>query len=908
MSSSASFGSWVLKPIHSRTPRAELTSGPETLRNHSPSLPLPLFSAIELITLVLMTTLTFTTSTHAQVPAASTAITSPQQQFLSRYCTDCHERGNAENDVILSDNSIDWTKPESREQWELVQNLIDRQIMPPTDSEQPSEKERAGILSWLDTQLVENSPIGGTPLRRLSSREYRNTIAAIFDLPNFQLPNNFPPDSSAHGFDNQGENLMIAGSHLEAIADTAAAIADSFFLPPPPAPDQREVIALPNDLTISYSSACLIDGTMRLASSGPNLRRNATWPSRFIAPATGKYLLEITAAASPNASLPAELEVSAMTNVKSNSRVLHKLNLDKTDPRTMSVEARLEKGETVTLRFANGALDYENRPAYKKLLIELFDDQPRLAAAWHGVGDPARGGSGWARVVEKLNDPHLNAAPFINEKSKRDAVATTMAKNSVKSGETLVYRFFEQGPYLAIHRLKIVGPTEVYPSKDELLRLKRRKELTAGLSETSSRSEIESFLQQFLGKTFRRSADESEITAYANLIQAEQQRTESIDRGLHLAVRSALLSPAFLYRNIGDGELTDNELASRLSYFLKSMPPDEKLQKVANEARLGNTKTLLSQAKRLCSSPTLAADFTTQWLGLDTLNHLMPDVRLIQNFKPTHRASMKLEVQRTFQHVLDNNLPVHDLVTPDFIFTDEHLGWEFYGLQQYKPAGNKKARKIPKGMQQITIERDAKRGGLLTMPAVLMATANGVDTQPVLRGVWVLENILGSPPPEPPNAVPALTPDTRGTNSPKESLAAHMASESCAACHKFIDPLGFVLENFDPIGRWRDHYPRYEEKNGETTTQDGPEIDSTGTLPDGEALKDIQDLKRWLKNNPEPFVRCICEKLLTYATGREMNYRERKIIADIVRSQAENQYRFRDLLLALVQSDIFRTK
>jgi len=855
-----------------------------------------------------MTTLTFTTSTHAQVPAASTAITSPQQQFLSRYCTDCHERGNAENDVILSDNSIDWTKPESREQWELVQNLIDRQIMPPTDSEQPSEKERAGILSWLDTQLVENSPIGGTPLRRLSSREYRNTIAAIFDLPNFQLPNNFPPDSSAHGFDNQGENLMIAGSHLEAIADTAAAIADSFFLPPPPAPDQREVIALPNDLTISYSSACLIDGTMRLASSGPNLRRNATWPSRFIAPATGKYLLEITAAASPNASLPAELEVSAMTNVKSNSRVLHKLNLDKTDPRTMSVEARLEKGETVTLRFANGALDYENRPAYKKLLIELFDDQPRLAAAWHGVGDPARGGSGWARVVEKLNDPHLNAAPFINEKSKRDAVATTMAKNSVKSGETLVYRFFEQGPYLAIHRLKIVGPTEVYPSKDELLRLKRRKELTAGLSETSSRSEIESFLQQFLGKTFRRSADESEITAYANLIQAEQQRTESIDRGLHLAVRSALLSPAFLYRNIGDGELTDNELASRLSYFLKSMPPDEKLQKVANEARLGNTKTLLSQAKRLCSSPTLAADFTTQWLGLDTLNHLMPDVRLIQNFKPTHRASMKLEVQRTFQHVLDNNLPVHDLVTPDFIFTDEHLGWEFYGLQQYKPAGNKKARKIPKGMQQITIERDAKRGGLLTMPAVLMATANGVDTQPVLRGVWVLENILGSPPPEPPNAVPALTPDTRGTNSPKESLAAHMASESCAACHKFIDPLGFVLENFDPIGRWRDHYPRYEEKNGETTTQDGPEIDSTGTLPDGEALKDIQDLKRWLKNNPEPFVRCICEKLLTYATGREMNYRERKIIADIVRSQAENQYRFRDLLLALVQSDIFRTK
>ena len=898
----------MLKPIHSQTPRAELTSGLETLRNHSPTRPLPLFSAIELITLALMTTLIFTTSAHAQVPAASTTITSPQQQFLSRYCTDCHEPGNAENDVILSDDSINWTKPESREQWELVQSLIDRQIMPPTDSEQPSEKERAGILSWLDTQLVEHSPIGGTPLRRLSSREYRNTIAAIFDLPKFQLPSNFPPDSSVHGFDNQGENLMIAGSHLEAIADTATAIADSFFLPPPPAPEQREVIALPKDLTISYSSACLIDGTMRLASSGPNLRRNATWPSRFLAPATGEYLLEITASVSPNASVPAELEVSAMTNAKSNSRVIHRLNLDNTKPRTMTVEARLEKGETVTLRFANGALDYENKPAYKKLLIELFDEQPRLAAAWHAVGDPARGGSGWARVVEKLNDPNLDATPFINEKSKRDAVATTMTKNSVKSGETLVYRFFEQGPYLAIHGLKIVGPTEVYPSKDEVLRLKRRKEFTSGLSEKSPRAEIESFLQQFLGKTFRRSAHENEITAYANLIQAEHLRTGSLDQGLHLAVRSALLSPAFLYRNIGDGKLTDNELASRLSYFLKSMPPDERLQKIANDAKLGNTKTLLSQAKRLCSSQALAADFTSQWLGLDTLNHLMPDVRLIQNFKPTHKASMKLEVQRTFQHVLDNNLPVHDLVTPDFIFTDERLGWDFYGLQQYKPAKKRESKKIPKGMQQVTIERDARRGGLLTMPAVLMATANGVDTQPVLRGVWVLENILGNRPPEPPNAVPALTPDTRGTSSPRERLAAHMASESCAACHKAIDPLGFVLENFDPVGRWRDHYPLYVEEKGKSRRVDGAKIDASGMLPDGQALNDIQDLKRWLKDNPEPFVCCISEKLLSYATGRQMNYRERKIIKEIVASQATNEYRFRDLLLALVQSEIFRTK
>jgi hypothetical protein len=135
-----------------------------------------------------------------------------------------------------------------------------------------------------------------------------------------------------------------------------------------------------------------------------------------------------------------------------------------------------------------------------------------------------------------------------------------------------------------------------------------------------------------------------------------------------------------------------------------------------------------------------------------------------------------------------------------------------------------------------------------------------------------------------------------------------MASESCAACHKAIDPLGFVLENFDPVGRWRDHYPLYVEEKGKSRRVDGAKIDASGMLPDGQALNDIQDLKRWLKDNPEPFVCCISEKLLSYATGRQMNYRERKIIKEIVASQATNEYRFRDLLLALVQSEIFRTK
>ncbi len=261
---------------------------------------------------------------------------------------------------------------------------------------------------------------------------------------------------------------------------------------------------------------------------------------------------------------------------------------------------------------------------------------------------------------------------------------------------------------------------------------------------------------------------------------------------------------------------------------------------------------------------------------------------------------MTEEVWRTFAWVLDENLPASELIAPDFVFTNDAVAKDIYQFDDVKSRAGKKTK-----LRQIKVERDSHRGGLLCMPALMMATANGVDTQPVLRGVWVLENILGSPPPDPPNAVPALTPDTASALTVKERLAAHMADASCATCHREIDPVGFALENFDPVGRWRDHYPRYVEKKGRVKAVDGMPVDATGVLPDGPPITNVRDLKRWLADDPEPFVRCLSEKLLTYATGRSLNYRERKLIAKVVATQEANQYRLMDLIVALVQSDVF---
>lgn len=840
-----------------------------------------------------------------------TPISTDARAVLSKYCVDCHSGEEPDGALDLDVSTIKWRGPAVREsiaKWEHVHSMLSKQIMPPPDSEQPSADERHVLLNWLDRALIKNSPVGGTPLRRLSRREYANTIRDVFGLDKFQLPDSFPPDNKLHGFDNQGQALVIAVSHLEAFADTATLVADEFFAPPRPDLDAQEFVIPAKDLVISYSSACLIDGTMRLASSGTNIRRNATWPARFEAPANGRYTIEITASAfQPPADAPI-LQVSVYADGKASKDPLKAFKLDEEQPQTFQAFADLDRGDSIVMRYPNGPYNYEDKTAFTKLLKELFTAEPILAAAWDKVGNPARGGTGWERVVEAMEDPKLDATEYSPDSKAVTNLINTMLKKSVNSGETLVYRYFENGPAVGIHEVRISGPHKCYPDRDDLRIAEQCRRLMGDAFEKSDKQSLQKFFAGFLEDVLRRTVTQGEVDQYTKLVTTSHKATGDLNAALHLAVRTALISPEFVYRNVGPEQLTGFAMANRLSYFLTSGPPDQELRSVAASGKLHRSEILQREAKRILNSA-FAQDFTTQWLGLESLDNLMPDARLIRKFTPEHRNTMRDEVVRTFAHVLDRNLPVRDFIAPDFLFTDALVGWEIYQLEQFKPPKKGSKSSFNKKMQQVSIPRDKRRGGLLSMPAVMMATANGVDTQPVLRGVWMLENILGSPSPEPPNAVPALTPDTTGASTPKARLAAHMQSQSCAVCHRDIDPLGFVLENYDPIGRWRDHYPLYSEnKDGTSEQVDGAEVDATGVLPNGVPLNDVTDLKRWLASNPAPFARCLSERLLTYATGRTLNYRERSIVADRVKQQADNDYRFRDLLLSLIDSEVFRSR
>ncbi|MEM9366847.1 MAG: DUF1588 domain-containing protein [Planctomycetota bacterium] len=825
--------------------------------------------------------------------------------LLRQYCMDCHDESIAEGEFVLELDHLDWSRSSIRHEMERVHQFVSKGIMPPSDADVPTRAEKRTILAWLDGQLRDSSPIGGMTLRRLSSREYANSVRSVFGLSSFELPVGFPPDNVLDGFDNQSNTLVMAASHLEAFAETAAGIADQMF-PPPTKPIQPRSYQVPaKDLVVSYSSAMLVDGAMRLASSGANIRRHATWPSKFEAPASGVYEVSVVARSLVPDGLDVPVPILRMessgTSAKATSSFAE-TPVPSGETTTATFVLGIDRGGTVQFRYPNGPFDYDDKEGFQETMRTMLAADPRLALAWKQVGDPPRGGSGWDRLKLAMAGFEDDFVPLPD--SERDQIADQIAKDSVSSGETLVYKYFEQGPYVAIESVTIRGPVSTYADKSQLRSRSERERFVGRSADWTDADHVRSFLLGFMKKLYRRPVIDAEVDAYCQLVQREAKASGAVDRGLHLAVRTALISPSFLYREVGSGTLDEFELASRLSFFLTSGPPDAQLTRLAEARELSSEETLREQVQRLLQSEDVrfVKDFANAWLGLDTVDRLMPDTQLIKRFTADHRNGMKNEVYETLKFAIGANRPVKDLIAPDFVFTNGVVGREIYEID-FDAFENKKDRKPSnKDVRRYPVPADGWRGGLLTMPAVMMATANGVDTQPVLRGVWVLGNILGSPPPEPPKAVPALTPDTAGASTPRELLARHMAESSCAACHRDIDPIGFVLESFDAVGRWRDKYPKAAKAKKAIA------VETNGQLPDGTPLSDVTDLKKHLASQPEPVARCLAEKLMTYATGRKPNYAERQMLAEEVGTLKDDGYPIRDLVEAIVLSELFQVK
>ncbi|MEI6239694.1 MAG: DUF1588 domain-containing protein [Planctomycetia bacterium] len=862
---------------------------------------------------------------RANEPAA---LPQPVRAILAGRCLDCHTGDAAEAGVRLDRGTIDWGDATQVDLWRRVVEVIEDRRMPPPDAEPATQADREAIVAFLDPPIRAHTPFGGTPPRRLNRDEYARTIRQLCSLPAFALPLGFPPDTERHGFDNLAEGLVLSPAHLEAYAAVARDVADELFPPPRPAAKPARWEAGPHDLALSFSAATIHGDALRLASRSVDIMRSCTWPSRIEMKDSGTYTITVEASQflSPEGHRfegPMKLEVYARpVSATDRSRVsafrlLHTVEVSSESPATTTFDGDLYEGDTVLFRWANAEMTHE----FEELADQMeawFRDDPRFLAAWQQAvfpsGNPGRaettrlrGRNGWDIVSKLWADPALDLREAaMDTKTTKNLVEIWRSMASTTAlADALCHFYHERGPALEIHRVAIEGPSKSVESPRDKAREAARRAIVGNRKDGQTDLDVtRGMLTSFLPKAFRRPVSDATVESFLAIATRHWDEGHSFDEGMHLLLRSILVSPRFLYRCIepadAAGNLDQFDLATRLSYFLTQAPPDATLVDLATRNRIGESWVLRREATRLM--PKRPADpmirsFVGQWLDTKSLAGIMPDPKF--HFDDEAVSLARQETERFFTEILASNLPMTTFIDPDFTFSTIAFCQRNYGFTPAVAKGREKklSPEELKRFQRLTIDRGGRYGGLLGQAAILMATANGVDTQPVIRGAWVLENILGMPSPPPPKNVPALTPDTQGAKTPRDLLAAHTQESSCALCHARIDPVGFALENYDPVGRWRTKWPG----------TDAP-IDASGTLPDGTAVKDPVEFKAWLVANIDLFSTCLAEKLMTYATGRVPNYAEKREIEQLVRANREAGKGFQDLVLDLIDSRTFRAR
>ena len=458
-------------------------------------------------------------------------------------------------------------------------------------------------------------------------------------------------------------------------------------------------------------------------------------------------------------------------------------------------------------------------------------------------------------------------------------------------------------PGLEIGDITIEGPLEEWPP------LSRSRLLGEIDPEFGTLSDISAILERVVPRAFRRPVDPNELLLILSLAKTELDSGGSFVSALRLALKAVLCSPEFLFlEEPGSDVISQHALASRLSYFLWSSMPDEELLSLATAGKLGDATVLRSQVDRLLNSAKSKAfkvNFTAQWLKLKDIDFTTPDRKLYPEFDELLKISMVEETQRFFQEMLRDDLSVMNIVDSDFLILNERLA-KHYGIDGV--AGQE--------FRKVALPDDSVRGGLMTQASILKVTSNGSNTSPVIRGVWVLQNIMGMSIPPPPPNIPAVEPDVRGATTLREQLAEHGSDDTCATCHIHIDPAGFALENFDVIGGWRDVYrtlgegTRPEVKRAPfthdwVTYRLGRPVDATGQTPNGQLFSDIRSFKELLIDDVDQITAGLTKKLLTYSMGRTVGFADRPAIKEIVVKVSRQQYGLRSLVHEIVQSDTF---
>ena len=789
--------------------------------------------------------------------------------FFAEHCVVCHgnrlstvnlnlERLAAAIDpqaVSAERNTSGATGDPQIDTWSRVLGRLQGGQMPPPGRPRPADETLARLTASIEAYLADigyrrTADPGRVTARRLNRVEYDNTVRSLLGVHGSPA-DEFPIDDSGYGFDNIGDVLSVSPLLMEKYVAAAKRLSRiAIFgepLPAEPTLLARYMGRRSHDAGNELTAGNILPYSMRGALYGSHL---FPWDAEY------------------------ELRFRAANYRYSRRQLIARgaIEAEERDRRDRALEARMTAEERLARFIEDARQSQPPVPVVATLDGQVFREE--LIEGSNAFGYERGEFVTRVPVAAGVHDFRLSYPHVADIDDPRD--------NVMDDGRRVLY----------VDYVDIVGPFNPSPARPASYeRILICRHQPGEHSEDCAREVVTNLAR----RAYRRPVTAADVDPLLGLVRQAQAAGDSFEEGIRLALQAVLLSPNFLFRIERDpaaGEevraLDDHELASRLSYFLWADMPDERLFRLADERRLTDPAVLRAETLRMLADPkarTLVTDFAAQWLQLRALDRAKPDPARFPTVDDELRDAMGTETELFLQAIVREDRSVLDLLDAPFTYVNGPLA-RHYGIRGVDG----------EAFQRVALD-GPQRGGLLSHASVLTVSSYPTRTSPVLRGKWVLENLLGAPPPEPPADVPALE-AARGAGAGatlREQMEAHRTNPSCAVCHNQIDPIGFGLEKYDAAGAWRTH-------------ENDAQIDDTGVLPDGTAFGGPAELKQVLRDRGDAFRRNLSEKLLTYALGRGLEHYDAEAVAAIADAARETGDRWSAFVTGVVESAPFRMR
>ena len=785
----------------------------------------------------------------SQQPPSPVPPASEHRALLDRYCVTCHNEKLRTADLMLDTMDV-VNVSEGAEEWERVVRKLHARAMPPAGMPRPDQAALDSFVTYLETKIdraAAAEPNPGRPvIHRLNRTEYTNAIRDLLamDMEAIDIRSLLPADDSGYGFDNIGDVLTVSPMLMEGYMSASRKIS-RLAIGDPAARPAFETYDVPRYL---MQEERMSEGLPFGSRGGIAIRHH----------------------------FPLDAEYDIRIRLQRNADY-YILGLG--EPHQLDV--RLD-GERIKLFTVGGAFD--GKPAAANIAGPQYgeraqDEYMRTADADLEVRFQARAGT------------RLLGATFLNKPMDPEGVFLPPVTDYAYA---LDYGNPDTDP--AVGSITIGGP---YNTKGPGETPSRRRIFVCRPASSNGNDEEQcarKILSTLARRAYRRPVMAEDVQTLLDLYQLGR-REGSFEEGIQAALQRILVDPEFLFRierdppSAAPGEvyrIGGLELASRLSFFLWSSIPDDELLGLAERGQLQDSAMLEQQVRRMLADPrseALVSNFAGQWLYLRNVQAVWPNPDVFPRFMANLREAFQQETELFFESMLREDRSVMDLLNADYTFLNERLA-RHYGIRNVSGSH----------FRRVTLS-DENRRGLLGQGSILTVTSYATRTSPVLRGKWVLEQLLGIPPQPPPPDVPSLGKDTEDGKllTVRQQMEKHRVNPACASCHKLMDPLGFALENFDATGKWRTH-----EANAP--------VDASGVLPDGTEFQGPAELRKLLLSRPEQLVQTVTEKLLTYALGRGVEYTDAPYVRRILREAAPGDYRWSSLILGIVNSTAFQTR